>query len=270
MPFTPSHAVVAIPLRRFGLIPSAVAIGSMAPDFEFFIRLAFDQRFGHSVRGMLTFSIPAALVVFSFYHFWLRMRLVSLLPVSVQQRLGTAIHIPSGPRFMGRAALSTVVGVLSHVLWDGFTHTHEFGVEAMPFLATPVAPTPWGHFCICNALQMISSGAGLIIVAWWVFRWYRTATPRPIRVDPGISTASQIRIGSVTLAAVILITCLHVFQPLPCREVILGIRLLTSRAIAAGITFGCLGIALAASTPRRVRVQIPIPISDATAAQTDI
>ena len=38
MPFTPSHAVVALPFVRTPLVPAAIAIGAMAPDLPLFVR----------------------------------------------------------------------------------------------------------------------------------------------------------------------------------------------------------------------------------------
>lgn len=38
MPFTPSHAIVALPFVRSPLAPAAVAVGAMAPDLPLFTR----------------------------------------------------------------------------------------------------------------------------------------------------------------------------------------------------------------------------------------
>ena len=38
MPFTPSHAVVALPFVRTPLLPTAIAIGAMTPDLPLFLR----------------------------------------------------------------------------------------------------------------------------------------------------------------------------------------------------------------------------------------
>ena len=38
MPFTPSHAVVALPFVRTPLLPAAVAVGAMTPDLPLFLR----------------------------------------------------------------------------------------------------------------------------------------------------------------------------------------------------------------------------------------
>lgn len=39
MPFTGSHPAAVLPLLRWGLIPSALVIGSMSPDLGYFLPL---------------------------------------------------------------------------------------------------------------------------------------------------------------------------------------------------------------------------------------
>ena len=38
MPFTPSHAVIALPFARSPLVPAAIAVGAMTPDLPLFLR----------------------------------------------------------------------------------------------------------------------------------------------------------------------------------------------------------------------------------------
>lgn len=38
MPFTPSHAVLALPFLRTPLVPAAIAVGAMAPDLSLYLR----------------------------------------------------------------------------------------------------------------------------------------------------------------------------------------------------------------------------------------
>ena len=50
MPFTPSHAVVALPFVRTPLVPAAIAIGAMTPDLPLFVRaLPLDYGVTHSL-----------------------------------------------------------------------------------------------------------------------------------------------------------------------------------------------------------------------------
>lgn len=56
MPFTISHAIYAIPIRH--IMPKyfsvmGLILGSMSPDFEYFIYLEPYVTIGHSIQGLL-------------------------------------------------------------------------------------------------------------------------------------------------------------------------------------------------------------------------
>ena len=46
MPFTPAHVAAALPFRRTRLIWSALIVGTIAPDLEYYVRLNADGRSG--------------------------------------------------------------------------------------------------------------------------------------------------------------------------------------------------------------------------------
>src|ERR1043166_4543968 len=87
MPMTFAHPVAVLPLAKRGLVFSALVIGSMSPDFEYFLRLHTRENFGHTLPGLFLFSVPAGFVVLWIYHALLKMPLLSLLPESHQRRL---------------------------------------------------------------------------------------------------------------------------------------------------------------------------------------
>ena len=62
MPFTIAHAAAALPLRKTRLVLSALVIGTMVPDLQYFLRMAPDDRYGHSLRGALLLSLPLGLL----------------------------------------------------------------------------------------------------------------------------------------------------------------------------------------------------------------
>jgi hypothetical protein len=62
MPFTLSHPAAAIPFLRTRLVPSALVIGCMVPDFEYFLRFAPEGGFGHSLPGVFVFDLPVAFI----------------------------------------------------------------------------------------------------------------------------------------------------------------------------------------------------------------
>ena len=70
MPFTFSHPAVVLPLIRAGLKLSATGliIGSIIPDFEYFIRMRDWSRYSHTLVGLAWFDLPLAILVCFIYH----------------------------------------------------------------------------------------------------------------------------------------------------------------------------------------------------------
>ena len=66
-------------------MPSAVVVGTFAPDFEYFLRLAPDGRFGHTLLGSFALTLPLALLVLWLFHTLVKVPLVQLLPEAIQR-----------------------------------------------------------------------------------------------------------------------------------------------------------------------------------------
>lgn len=201
MPFTPSHAIVALPFVRTPLVPAAIAIGAMTPDISLFLRnVGLNYGFLHDPVNIVWTTL-LALGLFLIWRVLLRPAAPELVPAWVAERL------PDGWRVGGlRAAtealrrddraryravrplypfllvLSAMLGVLSHILWDAFTHESRWGVDLLPALGSA-----WGPFDGYKWLQYGSSALGLLGLAIWAALWLRRATPRrnPARVLPG-------------------------------------------------------------------------------------
>ncbi len=71
MPFTFSHPAIVLP---FGLIGqryfsmTALIIGSMTPDFEYFLRLRVRSDFSHTLFGVFWFDLPLGIVLCFVFH----------------------------------------------------------------------------------------------------------------------------------------------------------------------------------------------------------
>jgi hypothetical protein len=185
MPFTPSHAVVALPFLRTPLVPAAIAIGAMAPDLPLFLR-GMPLHYGRTHSpAWLPITILVALLLLLVWRCVLRPAARELSPGWLAQRLPSAwdAAAPAAlretfavtgtpPRPSGRGILLLVVslalGVASHIVWDLFTHEGRWGVEAVPPLAAS-----WGPFPGFRWLQHGSSVLGLAILAVWGVRWLR-------------------------------------------------------------------------------------------------
>lgn len=144
MPFTFSHPAIVLPFLRIkhqSLSMSGLIIGSLTPDFEYFIRMKLSGRYSHSLEGMFLLDVPVAIVIAVIFHQLVKRPLIDNLPGYFYGRLLPLrdFNFPSYLRkhFWG-FLLCLVVGIGSHIFWDGFTHSNEFFVERIAFLSTPI------------------------------------------------------------------------------------------------------------------------------------
>ncbi len=179
MPITICHPIVSIPLRRFGLILSALIVGSMMPDFEFFIRLTDGKAIGHTIAGLFLFDIPVGLIVLVVFHRLIKYPLLSLLPHPVQSRLYKAASeftfFPVNRFCM--ILFSLLIGAITHLLFDSFTHADGFFVMQLPLLASPVITLPQGTVRIYFLLQYGGSALSALIMIYWFLKWYYNENP---------------------------------------------------------------------------------------------
>lgn len=71
MPFTFSHPAIILPLtssKRQWFSATGLVIGSMTPDFEYFIRMKVQSDFSHTLPGLLWFDLPLGLLLSFIYN----------------------------------------------------------------------------------------------------------------------------------------------------------------------------------------------------------
>ncbi|UNK72031.1 DUF4184 family protein [Microbacterium sp. H1-D42] len=186
MPFTPSHAVIALPFVRTPLVPAAIAIGAMTPDLPLFLRGAgLPYGFTHSPANIVWTTL-VAFVLFLIWRVVLRPGLVALAPEFVASRLpeqwrttgkaavSDAIGSRDRPSYPLLLALSLMIGVLSHIVWDMFTHEGRWGVVSLPVL-----DEMWGPLLGYKWLQYGSSVVGMLILGVYALLWLRRRPVQP-------------------------------------------------------------------------------------------
>ncbi len=161
MPFTLSHAALAIPLRRW-LPLDALVVGSMAPDFEYLVRLEPRGSHGHVFPWGLGLTVPWALLVLMGWR--------ALLP-SLRRCLGLSQPVVSAARILPVIA-AVMVGVLGHLAWDLFTHRCSDGIA---FLEVPA----FAGLPLYRILQHASSLAGLGFCLASMRGWLREQSQVP-------------------------------------------------------------------------------------------
>lgn len=186
MPFTPSHAVVALPFVRTPLVPAAIAIGAMAPDLPLFVR-GMPLHYGRTHDlAWLPATVLLALALLLVWRAVLRPGVRELSPAwlaarlpagwdrgasgAVRDTLAIAAVRQQGRPQRWRVAwggmllllASLVIGVVSHIVWDLFTHDARWGVAAVPAL-----DEQWGPLLGYKWLQHASSVFGLVVIGVW-------------------------------------------------------------------------------------------------------
>jgi hypothetical protein len=153
MPYPFAHPAAVIPLARpLGrfAVPSALAIGSMAPDFWYLVPL-LERGDSHSLAGLAWFCLPVGLLAYALFHLLLKQPLVAL----VSPRLGsfTPSSLPDVPWLA--VIVSLLAGALTHLAWDAITHSYDHGLQR--------------H----NWLQHASTALGTMVLGWWSWRKLR-------------------------------------------------------------------------------------------------
>lgn len=174
MPFTfLSHQAPVLPLklaRPRWFDGTALAVGSMAPDFGYAFngtRLAFGS---HTLAAQLWFCLPVTLGIV-----WLVRRVIARplaahlpdagrLRLRDYQRLAVARHPPLV------TITSALIGSLSHVFIDGFTHPDGWAVARVELLQQPVLALGESPISLFKVLQYAGHVGGAVLAVWllWV------------------------------------------------------------------------------------------------------
>jgi hypothetical protein len=141
----------------------ALVLGSMSPDFEFFLTGRPQWRIGHTLIGQFTFCLPLTLLMV-----WIVSRIIARplarhLPDAGPFHLHDYQSLAETTRQRGywlKAIPSALLGSFSHLWWDSFTHTAGWSAQALGY-AHRSLPL-WGTHSveICKIFQYGSTLVG--------------------------------------------------------------------------------------------------------------
>ena len=181
MPFTFSHPAIVLPLikARLNLSATALIIGSMIPDFEYFVRMKDTSRYSHTLIGIFWFDIPLALAVCFIYHLIVRNTLFDNLPSFLKDRFSVYKSFDWAKYFLKNWAIvlvSIIIGTVSHILWDGITHNTMFYVNQADLSTMMKIGTI--NLAGYKFLHLISTIAGGLAVIYAIFALERIRQPK--------------------------------------------------------------------------------------------
>ncbi|MFC6999827.1 DUF4184 family protein [Rufibacter roseus] len=171
MPFTFSHPAIVLP---FTLLPrrwyslTGLVVGSVTPDFEYFLRMKVKSEFSHTLTGLFWFDLPLGILLTFLFHLLIRNSLILNSPTMFQARVILYSSF-NWPRYFKKrwfvVVLSIIVGAASHLLWDSFTHYTGYFARALPVLVNTVKIGST-TIPIYKILQHSSSLLGAAILAY--------------------------------------------------------------------------------------------------------
>jgi len=197
VPFTLAHGAAALPFRRSRLIFSGLLVGTFAPDFEYFLRLNIHGRFGHSLLGTFVLTLPLALLVLWLFHAFVKFPLARLLPDAIQRRLTSHVgkfHF-GGPARIALIVGSILIGIMTHLLWDSFTHPNTWPFRHWGVLGQTIQVPMLGLIPLYKVLQHGSTIAGAGIFSIWLVCRYRATEPCNQGLRNAASLTQKIAIG---------------------------------------------------------------------------
>lgn len=231
MPFTPSHAAIVLPLvkknpRYFSA--TALIIGSLAPDFEYFFKFSIDKVHGHTLAGLFYFNLPTVVLLSFLFHGIVKKNLISNLPAELQSRFQPLYDFNFLEYFKNHwlvFCISAIVGAVSHIFWDSFTHSSGFFVRHLPFIYENIRiPFRGVNYTFWYALQNLSTVVGLIII----FIYIRNM---PTYETGALKADWRYWMGTVIISALV-VTIRFLISPYNGNPVILVITIIPACCIA--------------------------------------
>jgi Domain of unknown function (DUF4184) len=187
MPFTPAHPAIILPLLKMdGRYVSAtgLVVGSIVPDFEYFMNMSVQGQHSHTVGGLFYFDIPLGILIAILFHVVVKRNFIDNMPASFQRRLRPLRDlefIQYVKQYPWGLVSGILIGAASHLLWDSFTHADGYFVKHLSFYDS-VFLFDGVRYPIYYALQHISSLVGCAAIGVYIIFMKQNAalaTSRP-------------------------------------------------------------------------------------------
>ncbi len=175
MPFTFSHPAIILPLsksKKILLSLTGLIAGSVAPDFEFLLRLHNTANFGHTWLGFFVCDIPFAVALSFVFHYIIRDTLILHLPKYFRQRFFTLLHFNWWQYLRQHKfnfLMAVFTGILSHFFLDSFTHQNKTIEQWFPFFSKNIIILNKA-LPVYVLLQIFTSLLGGVYILWFILQ----------------------------------------------------------------------------------------------------
>jgi hypothetical protein len=198
VPFTISHAAAVLPLQKTRLPLAALMIGSMSPDFAFFLPGEPLREDTHSIAGIFWFCWPVSIALWLLFVRVLEQPSFALLPDRWRAKFAPSDREISF-KTLALASAAIMLGAATHIAWDSFTHRGTAVVDALPALHAVAFHVHGWRVRWFVVLQHLSSVVGLLTLLIWV--WRLPPIQDIPRVLPSTSHTTRVRALAILVAS---------------------------------------------------------------------
>jgi hypothetical protein len=178
MPFTLAHPIATAPIwfgsnRKLDL-PS-LFVGSMIPDIDYFLKLHPIKTIGHTFSGISIQGLPYSIAILLVVRYVLMRPFLAFLPEQLSRKFPQPkSYFPLQILHVFNVIISIVIGAVSHLIWDSFTHSNGWLVINLTAIKSEI-----GAVAIYQLLQYISGIIGILGLLLWLFIWLYRSECRP-------------------------------------------------------------------------------------------
>lgn len=185
MPWTFAHPAAVLPLRtvsRGRLNFAALVVGSLSPDFGYYIGQFGIATLAHSSSGLFLVCLPTGVLAL-FMVRTLRQPVCFLLPQPHRSVIATLPEIEpfKSASSIVLMAVSVLLGAFTHVVWDSFTHASGWMVSHTHLLQRDLVLFGEEAVPIYHVLQHVSTlfGTAVLLIAYaaWLRRTREEIVP---------------------------------------------------------------------------------------------
>jgi len=234
MPYTFSHPVIVLPLKRLKsewFSTTGLVAGSIAPDLPYFVMMDATTNIGHTWYGAFLVDLPAAFLVALAFHLGIRNLLIKHLPYPLDKKFANCLSFnfcAYMQRKWGIILVSTLIGIWSHLAWDNFASSDGWIYYLQPSFFEQTVTVGSLEYHVYRLIERIESLAGLGLLGWIILR------KRSTKLDlPSLPSRKKVFYWASLLLITGLISLLYV--TIDSEEVIFAhmVVVITSAALAS-------------------------------------
>jgi hypothetical protein len=128
--------------------------------------------YGHNLAGIFYFDVPIVLFLAFVFHGVVKKNLIDQLPLFLQQRFQEVRNFNFVEYFKHHKLIfivSGIIGTVTHIVWDGFTHKKQYFVQHLPEIYEGrTFPILGVNEPLWYALQIISTIVGGLFIVVYV------------------------------------------------------------------------------------------------------